>query len=134
MATVAGGYKINGPVFVNSTFSRSTIGVSTGTFYTAPANGYAMITVREITVNTTGTSGSSNANISLSGMILTSTTSGTGNFYFGSVPRNNATPGVPAQVIYVGPGQSITYTLDQTTALGSLAAAVSFFGVEYVNV
>jgi len=97
-------------------------------------NGFAIVTVKEIAVQTSGTIGAATANISLSTMTLTSTTAGTGIFYFGSGAFKTASPGVPATTMYIGPGQSVTYTLNLTAASGFLSSYVSFFGVEYVNV
>lgn len=144
MATVAGGYKVNAAINVSNTIIRTTTGTSSGSFYTAPSNGFAIITVVEMfaqTVTTPGVAGSQTMEIRVggaSGVPLVIKTTGAGGtiVYFANTVISTAGTGSPATVIYLGPGQDLYYlnSLNVGAGGGQLNVGVKIFGVEYTNV
>lgn len=144
MATVAGGYKVNAAINVSSNIVRSTTGTTTGSFYTAPSNGFAIITISEMYAYTTtppGVAGSQTMEIRVggaSGVPLVTKTAGAAAsiLYFANYGLNTAGTGSPATVIYLGPGQDLYYTvaLNVGAGGGNIQVTARFFGVEYTNV
>jgi hypothetical protein len=140
MATVAGGYRINGAVLINNTVTRSSsIGTTTGVWYTAPSNGFAILTVAVLEANCSVASGvaTGSANIYVNGTVVLANKAigSTGSTYFGGNVQATTLTGPSGFVIYLGPGQTLDYNLNiGTAAVGTLNVNCRVFGVEYVNV
>ena len=137
MATISGGYKVNAAIAINTNFSRtSSAGTTTGTFYTAPSNGFAIINplilfAQCVTANP-GDTGA--ATLQVAGItVATIAVTATGIKYWVGTDVNLAATLTQAPVIYLGPSQSLTATITLSTAATSANCTARFFGVEYIN-
>ena len=100
----------NTTIKINAAVNAASALASSGTLYTAPANGYAIIHFRKAST-------SNNANISIAGRAL----------------HNAQTTEIQtigsAMAYYVGPSQSVTWSSGGIESAG----AFTIFGVEFVN-
>jgi hypothetical protein len=137
MATVSGGYKVNAAVIINNTVTRTaSIGTTSGVWYTAPANGFAILTVALLTTSCTvaGAGGSATAYVNGTVILSTQTNTAVGTTYLGGSAQATAATGPAVSTIYLGPGQTLDYNLTITSvATGTLNATCRVFGVEYIN-
>ena len=134
MATV-GGLRVGSAISVNTGITTGTGATLTGTAYTAPANGYAIITIGYITCSVTGSIANGRAYISIAGNIVAdtgNTTSATSRWYGPNSYNATAATGTTPWTLYVGPGQTITYNL-QGGSTGTANASFLFSGTELIN-
>jgi hypothetical protein len=134
MATIAGGYKVNAAIAVNNQVSRSSVGTTTGTWYTAPSNGFAIITLSALSTAVSSASSGGSSAITIGGIPVCTQAAGTvATVYFGGSPNSASSTGPIPPIIYLGPGQSISYDLTISGIAGAMTATARLFGVEYIN-
>jgi hypothetical protein len=136
MATI-GGYRIGSPVTLYSTPSFNTTSASgSATVYTAPSNGFALLTVGAINVTASGTTFGSRGYITIAGNTVTDTgvaTTSTTRYYGpNNISATSATTPSP-WLLYLGPGQSISYAYSISSIAGAVSFSILFNGLEFIN-
>jgi hypothetical protein len=133
MATV-GGLRVGNAISVNQTFSTNTTTI-TGTVYTAPSNGYAILTVTSFSCSVGGTA-VLRSFITIAGQILAdtgSTSTATGRSYGPTTSNQTTSTGAAPWTMYLGPGQSIQYSAQGASGLYTGQCTFAFHGVELIN-